>query len=251
MPSAIINELFVSLQGEGPRVGERHIFVRFQGCDQRCCFCDTPASIASHPDTSQHSFQAQIAPAYPPTYEILQNPVTIERLTGLCARLSLRGRARTTVSLTGGEPLLQSDFLAVWLSEAGQDYRFYLETNGIRYDDLKKIVHLIDHVSMDMKLPSSTQMRPFWDEHRRFLDAASGGHVTVKAVITRATVTSDVLTAARIIAEHDDQIPFVLQPAGGIWAPELKSLMELQDASLALLNDVRVIPQMHKMLKVP
>jgi len=43
--TAFVDEVFSSVQGEGPRIGERHIFVRFQGCNIRCRYCDTPAAI--------------------------------------------------------------------------------------------------------------------------------------------------------------------------------------------------------------
>ena len=36
-----LSEIFSSIQGEGPYVGERHLFVRFSGCHRKCVFCDT------------------------------------------------------------------------------------------------------------------------------------------------------------------------------------------------------------------
>ena len=34
-------ELFTSINGEGTRAGELAVFVRFQGCNLRCSYCDT------------------------------------------------------------------------------------------------------------------------------------------------------------------------------------------------------------------
>ena len=36
-----VSEIFSSVQGEGPHVGERHLFIRFCGCHRACQFCDT------------------------------------------------------------------------------------------------------------------------------------------------------------------------------------------------------------------
>ena len=36
-----LSELFSSIQGEGPFIGERHFFIRFSGCHRKCIFCDT------------------------------------------------------------------------------------------------------------------------------------------------------------------------------------------------------------------
>jgi organic radical activating enzyme len=68
--------------------------------------------------------------------------------------------------------------------------------------------------------------------------------------VTRDTKEEDVLTAARIIAAFDRSTVLVIQPAGGLLAPESPMLMDLQDASLGIIEDVRVIPQVHKMLNV-
>ena len=127
----------------------------------------------------------------------------------------------------------------------------YLETSGIHYDAMKSIGNLVDVVSIDFKLPSATGLRPYWDEHRRFLDAARGKTLYVKVVVTRDTREADILTSARIIADFDRSTVLVIQPAGGLLAPESTLLMNFQDAALGIIEDVRVIPQAHTMLNVP
>ena len=41
MSNAIIKEIFSSIQGEGPYIGEKQLFIRFCGCNLNCAYCDT------------------------------------------------------------------------------------------------------------------------------------------------------------------------------------------------------------------
>jgi len=250
MKSALINEVFASVQGEGPWVGQRHIFVRFIGCDLRCAYCDTPDAVKSVVDGGQQPCLAQ-ASAGSFEREQVSNPVIPSALTNLCARLVLPGPSRPVVSLTGGEPLLHHEFLAAWIPSVKAQYRIYLETSGIHHAHMRDLAGLVDVVSMDIKLPSATGERARWDEHRQFLSAAAGPLLFVKTVVTRAATDEDIERAARLLAEHDRRILFVLQPAGGAFAPEPKDLLRFQHLSLSLLEDVRVIPQVHKVLGIP
>jgi organic radical activating enzyme len=246
MKIAFVDEVFSSVQGEGPRLGERHIFVRFQGCHIRCRFCDTPAALqpkgaVCRPQRSLVSFER----------EAVNNPMTAQQLSELCARLVVPGRSRPVLSLTGGEPLLQRDFLSAWLPRMRPLFRTYLETNGILFEALRQLADLIDVVSMDIKLPSATGLRPFWEEHRKFLAACCGKECFVKAVVTGDTSEADIITAAGIIAGAGPSIPLILQPATGNAAPEPALLLAFQETAMEILNDVRVIPQVHLMLQVP
>jgi organic radical activating enzyme len=246
MVTAYIDEIFSSLQGEGPRIGERHIFVRFQGCHIRCSFCDTPAAISPTGDVcrAQRSLTSL-------EHEEVPNPMAPDRLTDLCTRLAVAGRSRPVLSLTGGEPLLQQAFLSAWLPQARPAFMIYLETNGIEFEALQHVINSIDVVSMDIKLPSSTGLRPYWEEHRRFLAASRGKECFVKAVLTNETSRDDIVTAAMIISGFDPSVPFILQPATGKSAPAPAMLLSFQEIALGILGDVRVIPQVHKMLQVP
>lgn len=251
MPASRLNEVFVSVQGEGPWIGERHIFVRFQGCDLSCGFCDTPASIPPGDPRAPASCAVQSAPGSLFTQELVPNPVSASRLSALCDRLVLPGPSRPTISLTGGEPLLQAEFLVAWLPLIRKQYRIYLETNGIHEHAMKNLRGLIDVVSMDFKLPSATGLRPFWDEHTRFLSAASATDLFVKAVVTRETTLDEIISSARLVARCETPTPFILQPANGSQAPDAKMLIAFQDAALSYAGDVRVIPQAHKILNLP
>lgn len=249
MERATIHEIFASPQGEGPWLGERHIFVRFSGCDIRCRYCDTPAALEVR-YSPEKPCRIQRTDALD-EFEEVPNPLSPAELTEFCRRFIIRGPSRPMLSLTGGEPLLQSSFLDEWLRAARSDFRIYLETNGIHADAMKSLRDMIDIVSMDFKLPSATGLRPFWQEHKRFLSAARGETIFVKAVVTKDTRRDDIVTSAFILSEFEASIPLILQPAGGRFAPEPALLMEFQNAALALIQDVRVIPQAHKILNVP
>ena len=248
---AFLFEIFPSVQGEGPWIGERHIFVRFTGCDLRCCYCDTPASLHAGTDGPNPKF-CKIRTATGTTeFEEVPNPVSIADLTNYCARFIIPGPSRPTISLTGGEPLLQASFLAAWLPTVRDTFRIYLETNGIHAAAMRELRDLVDVVSMDFKLPSATRLKPYWEEHKQFLSEAMGKTLYVKTVVTHDTTIADVITAAKLIAGTGRRIPFVLQPASGRYAPASAMLLDFQNAALALVEDVRVIPQAHKILNVP
>jgi len=251
MTNAPIDEVFASVQGEGPWAGQRHIFVRFIGCDLRCAFCDTPEAVKEvKAGGAKRPCHAQIF-AGSLEREPVSNPIAPSALTSLCSRLVLPGPSRAVVSLTGGEPLLHHVFLREWLPSVQELFEIYLETSGIHYETMLDLAGLIDVVSMDIKLPSATGGRPRWGEHRKFLSAAAGTFLFVKSVVTRTTSDDDVIAAARLLAEHDRRLSFVIQPAGGTFAPDLKDLLRFQRHALALLEDVRVIPQVHKVLGMP
>ncbi|MDH4162412.1 MAG: 7-carboxy-7-deazaguanine synthase QueE [Nitrospirota bacterium] len=244
-----VDEIFASIQGEGPYVGQRHIFLRFIGCDLQCAYCDTPDGVKT-PEGSLRPCRAQISPDSFDREELV-NPLTGVRLTEVCERLRVAGSVKPWLSLTGGEPLLHAEFLEQWLPAMRGTYRIYLETNGIRHVDMQQLASLVDLVSMDIKLPSSTGQRERWDEHGLFLDAALGSDVFVKAVVTGDCDPEDLWRAVRLVAERRKTIPFIIQPVSGMEGPNPEMLVRLQNKALAVLDDVRVVPQVHKMLLVP
>jgi organic radical activating enzyme len=131
------------------------------------------------------------------------------------------------------------------------DFRLYLETSGIHHEATARLRDMVDVVSMDFKLPTASGQGPHWEEHKNFLLAAAGRNVFVKIVVTKDTAMEDIITAATIIARNKPDTILIIQPASGLIAPVPGRLIEFQDAALAIIPDVRVIPQVHKLLGLP
>ncbi len=208
-----------------------------------CRYCDTPG---------RHDASCRVQKtASSLEYELVDCAVSIDALSRFCSRLILPGPGLPTVSLTGGEPLLHHAFLAEWLPGMHENWVIYLETSGIHYQAMDALSSLVNIVSMDFKLPSSTGLRPFWEEHERFLAAAGKASLFVKAVVTSDTSRDDIVTSARLIRAHESAIPFILQPAAPPLAPASELLIDFQNSALTVLPDVRIIPQVHKFMKLP
>ena len=65
---------------------------------------------------------------------------------------------------------------------------------------------------MDLKLPSSTGLSDFWDEHRMFLKIAAQREVFIKTVICSETTEEDLKEGLKLIRETAQQAVLVLQP---------------------------------------
>ncbi len=223
MKKAKIIEIFSSIQGEGLYVGEEQLFVRFYGCNLNCSFCDE----------SKKSYFSE----YTET-DLIQKIIT-----------EARGK---TISLTGGEPLLQADFLKEILPTLKENtLKIYLETNGTLKDNLLKVLEYVDIISMDLKLPSSTGLRSYWKEHSDFLKEAIKKEVFVKSVVTPSTNLSDIEEAIALVKNIDKNIPFIIQPVSYNNSIEKVDLLPtFFDRAKKDLGVVKIIPQVHKILGV-
>lgn len=244
MLGGYLSEIFVSFQGEGLHAGRRQLFVRMAGCNLRCRYCDTPDSLERVPGFRLFANG---------TARVEPNPVDVDRLDShLRDVLVDRGPVDGT-ALTGGEPLLQADFLARLLCcGASLPRPRLLETNGILPDRLVVVLPHVDVISMDIKIPSNSGEPPSWDAHERFLRLARG-KVYVKVLADNGTTGGDVERAARLVAQNAPETPFFLQP---ITSPD--GNLEMTPGLLVTffqtarrhLPDVRVLPQTHKMLGI-
>ena len=112
-PYLKVNEIFYSIQGEGPHTGMPAVFVRLAGCSMGCDFCDTRYAFAQGTEMSLQDIVARME-SYP------------------CRN----------VVLTGGEPTEQ-DFppLASLLKKRG--WTVHMESNGAHEADVSAIDFLV------------------------------------------------------------------------------------------------------------
>jgi len=232
--SAQLLEIFSSLQGEGPYAGNPTTFVRFQGCPIGCRWCDTRESWSA---ATPH-FRVETPPRSR-DFKFGNNPVTPEQLN-----LWLKPFPDSWLSVTGGEPLEQADFLADWLPTV-QEKTVLLETAGIHTQGLAKVLPHVDIVSMDFKLPSSTSTPAYWQQHQQFLQLSVSGkkEIYVKIVVTQTTTESDLRKAAELVKQTARETLVVLQPVAGQSAPDTRAAEEIfWRHELQFM----VLPQLHK-----
>jgi len=248
--NANIIEIFSSIQGEGPYIGCRQIFIRFAGCNLSCNYCDTPFLPQEFCNVEVKQSSSFNAPAS--QFKQLKNPVSSERLFKEIANLN----KVHSISLTGGEPLLHTEFLIKFLAEFKKNYpqtKIYLETNGTLFEKLEKIIENIDIISMDLKLKSSTGADFPFEKHKKFIEIANNykKEIFAKIVITNKISDEEINELSDFVKSFDKEILLVLQPVSSDKKELLLSsrkIMEVQEKFLKKLDDVRVIPQVHKFL---
>jgi organic radical activating enzyme len=239
--------IYSAIQGEGTMVGERQLFIRLGGCPFRCHYCDTPEALIPS------QFCRVEDPPGERKFRKISNPVAPEKLAELAKPFLEPGGHHRAVVLTGGEPLWQAAYLKNALPAIRAfGRRIYLETAGAHVDELKSVLSLVDIVAMDMKPPSSTGMKPMWAQHREFLKVALPKQVMVKVVVTRSTSLFDLEQVREIVSEVDRTIAVILQPLAPAWKakkpPTPAQLYMWQGLLSEKLENVRVIPQCHKIL---
>lgn len=241
-----LHSVFVSVEGEGTGVGIRTLFLRLAGCSVGCAYCDTKSSWDPHPET-----WTLLRPK-----ENLQvpNPTNAGDVIGFVQPLTKLQVRR--INLTGGEPLQQLEFTQslTHLLHHKLDLPCILETSGLFPEELGFVLDDFNQINLDIKLPSLMDGQENWDLYFRSLKIAANSFLQVKLVVADNSTDDEIQQATRIISEVESFIPLVLQPvckSDAFSPPNEEQLMRWQEIGLQRLLDVRVIPQIHKMLNLP
>lgn len=217
-----INEIFLSLQGEGLHVGERTVFVRFYGCPLRCVWCDQPEALTH---TGVGRFETMTAEAVRDA--VLAYP-DVRR-----------------VCLTGGEPVIAPREGLLWLIGELRARGFWLsiETSGARV-----VEELIDGIDFWTVAPKGRSAETFEGDPveaqlptlRRYAELPPGRR-QFKFVIQGQADLDD---AVRILEALRYEGAIILQPEHG--SGDARAIFEAWP--WAKYPEARLIPQTHKMV---
>src|SRR5688572_4889163 len=100
----VVNEIYLSLQGESTFAGLPCVFVRLTACNLRCSYCDTAYAFAEGEKLSLGEISGRI--------DVLAKPYAAQRAAGISPAEGLAGATPALrysvrlplVQLTGGEP---------------------------------------------------------------------------------------------------------------------------------------------------
>ena len=214
-----IREIFSSIQGEGTHIGEKHVFVRFCKCNLKCDFCDT-------------DFEIKNAKSY--STEELYNVLKLQDAN--------------VISFTGGEPLLDIDFLEEFLKNYKDklNKKIYLETNGTLYDELNRIIDYVDVVAMDIKVKSATNQDNKFLDNENFLKIASKKENFVKVVFDNNIKDDEIENICNISKKYNSTI--ILQPKMPL--DKDIELINIFNKFYKNYSSIRLIPQVHKFLNL-
>ena len=146
----VINEIYLSLQGESTFAGLPCIFVRFTACDLRCSYCDTVYAFTEGKKMSLDEIRAEVHRLATP-FSSSQHSTPWR---GEAERRRLNSQL-PLVELTGGEPLLQKNSLTLMKQLCDDGFTVLLETSGAH--DISRVDARV-HRIMDLKCPSSGEV---------------------------------------------------------------------------------------------
>ena len=236
-------EVFSSIQGEGLFVGCRQVFVRLAGCNISCRYCDTRESFAAPKLARIETLPGRRS------FIDVANPLRLSELVDYVGALCRS--PHHSISVTGGEPLLYPQAIKALAALRGAGVKLYLETNGTLPAELQSVIDVIDIVSLDFKLPSVMGGVEYWRQHAEFLRIAAAKTAFVKVVVSGETTEAEIARSVELVAAVDAATPLILQPvtpANGVCAVDPAKVLLWQEQALQQLQDVRVIPQTHKIM---
>ncbi|MCX7770747.1 MAG: 7-carboxy-7-deazaguanine synthase QueE [Proteobacteria bacterium] len=240
MQQANLSEVFTSVQGEGIYSGRVQLFIRFTDCNLRCYYCDTVSSLREN----EYAFFEKTPLSF--KYVRIKNPIEMDFLVAHIQKI-VKEEFIHGISITGGEPLLQVEFLEIFLSKLGNTKPIHLETNGTLPEDLKRIIKYIDFVSMDLKTDYFKE-QAFIDTQKSFLKISKEKDCQVKIIVSKKLKEDSFKQAVDLVSEIDKKIPFILQPNTKEIAQVQKKLIKFYKLASKKIENILILPQIHALI---
>ena len=233
-----IFEIFTSIEGEGILYGTKTLFVRLAGCPYTCFYCDTLDAL---PLDSGKEYS----------------------ITEACDLIDNNLQDNTyKVNFTGGEPLIQY--------EAVNELARHVKSHGLptylesACFDSKKFLYVLPSIDF-VKIEFKTIDSEFIDEKHypvlikntlECLKAAIDAKKTtyIKIVVSSKTELSpfkELLDQIFKVVSKENISGFIIQPTTSISEPPLEQLLEFYDNVYPYYDEVRVVPQLHKIISAP
>ncbi|WP_293446536.1 7-carboxy-7-deazaguanine synthase QueE [Persephonella sp.] len=204
-------EIFRTVEGEGKWVGLPVSFIRLEGCNLRCPWCDTPYSYDGK------SFQE----------------IEIDSLVSEVEKIGLK-----RVCITGGEPFLTPQLPDLVKRFLEKDFTVLVETNGTLWiEDIKSIKNDRLFITCSPKPPSyfiHPELIPFITELKFVVDES----LHISHIINKKT--EKILKNDFVVLQPESNRPEMVKKA-----------LHLQDQILKAGYESRIIPQCHKILGLP
>ncbi len=230
-----LSEVFTSIEGEGMLAGTKTMFVRLAGCPLKCYWCDTPYAIPmdSGDDISVEDVK-----------KIIEGEL----------------QANTyKINFTGGEPLAQADGVIELAKFArSKGVKTYLESACYDAKKFAKVLPFIDICKVEFKLSDAkatgdinypTLLKNEFECLRIAVEV--GKKPYIKVVVTNSSNPSELADLARrvfALIGSRNIAGFIIQPSHGTDEPLLDRLFAFYDAVYPLYEQVRVVPQLHKLI---
>lgn len=231
-------EIFTSVEGEGILFGTKTLFVRLAGCPFTCFYCDTKESLPLN-SGSEYSLE--------------------EATTLIDSNLQ---NQTFKVNFTGGDPLVQHEAVAM-LAKHIQTKQIptYLESSCFDIDRFNHVLPYIDIVKIEFKTKDSDfvdskHYEKLISHTMKCLESAvkSKKQTYVKIVVsskTKITHFEELTKNIFNVISSDDIDGFVIQPTYGISEPSLDLLLDFYDIVYPYYIEVKVVPQLHKIIGAP
>jgi len=234
----VVNEIYLSLQGESTFAGLPCVFVRLTGCNLRCSYCDTAYAFTEGTRRSLTEIIAEVhrlAATYAPAASAPRLPL---------------------VELTGGEPLLQPNALPLMRQLCDAGFTVLLETSGAL--DISPVDARVRRI-MDLKCPSSGEVeRNCWEnlphlkstDEIKFVIGTVEDYEWAKAQITQHNLAAKCpLLFSWVTPLQPHQQAKVLKPVPAGQTPIAR--LDLVQRIIADALPVRFQLQMHKIVWAP
>jgi len=231
-------EIFTSIEGEGILYGTKTLFVRLAGCPFTCFYCDTVDAL---PMNSGKEYSVEDA----------------------CKMIDEHLEDYTfKVSFTGGEPLVQHEAIKEMAKHVkSKNIPTYLESSCYDSAKFSHVLPVIDFVKIEFKTKESefvdsSHYPNLLENAFECLKSAIKSQKTtfIKIVVSEKTQLDDfkelVLKIFTTISKNEIS-GFIIQPTYGVAEPSLEKLLQFYDAVFPSYDQVRVIPQLHKLIGAP